>query len=60
MKNTKESYHEPCNQVQHITQFGNEQKYLAEIGIPIAKAYKLQFYIDRVLASGLFERRNII
>ena len=60
MKNMKESYYDPCNQVQHITQFGNEQKNLAEIGIPIATAHKIQFYIKRVLASGLFEPHSII
>ena len=46
----KEEYHEPWNQIDHITDFGirldKEQEHLADNNIAISDKDKLQFYIE--------------
>ena len=51
VKQMKEEYYEPWNQIDHITDFGirldEEQKHLAANKIAISEEDMLHFYIDQ-------------
>ena len=63
-KKMRADFYEPWDQVKHISKFGNhltkEQKYLRTCGIEIDDEAKIQFYVEQMIVSCMFEKKDII
>ena len=63
-KKMRAEFYKPWDQITHISKFGKhltkEQKYLRTWGIEIDDEEKIQFYIEQMIDSCMFEKKDII
>ena len=63
IKKMKESFYEPWNLVDHVTDFGirlkDDQEHLHTNKIVISDADMTQFYVEQMMNSGMFEKQEL-
>ena len=63
-KKTKGEFDESWDQVMHITKFGKKlrkhQEYLKVCGVKIDNETKMQFYVEEMIDSAMFEKCDIV